>query len=233
MKRSSCCLALLLLATSAFPIASQAEVRGDAKAVARVDGMLERIGGRKPWAAVRTLYVKEHAFLRDGSVATVEIWRDFDALTRRIVTNSSTLRRVTVVGESSGWAERDGKVTRLAEPEFAKEKQGLAQEPYHIYHRLAKGDAKLQVELDGTDKLEVHDQDHGLLCWFVLDEKDNPISWANFYDGAITQHWYGPLQKFGPINLPKWGSAADGRWRFEYVEASMSADRLELSAAPG
>ena len=208
----------------------QAHAQG-ADATTRVQALLESVGGKEKWADARTLYVKEHAFLKSGETAVVEVWRDFEKLTRHLRVTSPSRKYVEVLGEESGWAEDDGRVKPLTGPEFEEQRQGLRQEPYSIYHRLAKGDPRLTVRPEGADRLNVYENDR-LLCWFVLDRKNRPISWGNHFAGAVNQHWYGPLVPIGPVLLPKWGSASDGRWRFEYVDASLGKKPLELPARP-
>jgi hypothetical protein len=228
-------LGSLLLLTSivgAHAVAGKGEIRGDPDAVSRANALLEQVGGRSRWAGARSFYAKEHAYLRSGEVATVEVWRDFEMITRRFTLHSPSRRIEEVTGVSSGWEQRDGKIRVWSEAELAEETQGLVQEPYFVYHRLAKGDQALRVALEGTNKLNVYDAAGKLLCWFVLDDQNNPMSWGNFYKGAINQHWYGPLHRVGPVRLPKWGSAADGRWRFEYVDASLGKSELILPPIP-
>jgi hypothetical protein len=203
----------------------------DARAVARMDAMLENVGGRQKWAAARTLYVKEHAFLKSGEQAVVEIWRDFERLTRHLRVSSPSREYVEVISERAGWSRNNGSVTRMAAAELSEQRQGLRQEPYYVYHRLAKRDPVMTVRLEGTDRLNVYESGK-LTCWFVLDGKDRPISWGNHFKGAVNQHWYGPLVPIGPVFLPRWGAAADGRWRFEYLDAALSTDPLELPAEP-
>lgn len=225
---------LLLLASANSGLAHGAEdgFRGEPEAVARASALLEQVGGRSRWAAARTFYAKENAYLRSGEVATVEVWRDFATATRLLRVRSPSRDIEEVTGVSAGWERRDGKTRLWSQAELADERQGLLQEPYLVYHRLAKGDRTLRVALEETNKLNVYDGAEKLLCWFVLDDKNNPMSWGNRYKGAVNQHWYGPLHPVGPIRLPKWGAASDGRWRFEYVDASFDTKALALPPQP-
>lgn len=212
--------------------AAEGGIRGDPEAVSRANALLEQVGGRSRWAAARTFYAKEHAYLRSGEVATVEVWRDFEMITRRFILRSPSRLIEEVTGVSSGWEQRDGKIRVWSDTELADETQGLVQEPYFVYHRLARGDQALRVALEDTNKLNVYDAAGKLLCWFVLDDQNNPMSWGNVYKGVVNQHWYGPLHRVGPVRLPKWGSASDGRWRFEYLTASLGKDELVLPPIP-
>jgi hypothetical protein len=217
---------------SSLAYGTEAGFRGEPEAVARASALLEQVGGRSRWAAARTFYAKENAYLRSGEMAIVEVWRDFETSTRLFRLRTPSRNIEEVAGVSAGWERRDGKTRLWPQAELADERQGLLQEPYFIYHRLAKGDPTLRVALEESNKLNVYDGADKLLCWFVLDDQNNPMSWGNRYKGAVNQHWYGPLHQVGPIRLPKWGAASDGRWRFEYVDASLNAKELALPPQP-
>ncbi len=125
---------------------------------------------------------------------------------------------------------RDGVVRTLPAEELAVELQGLRQEPYAIYRRLAKRDPALRVDLRDGNALYVYDRGEHLLCWFLLDEKGAVIRWANFWNGGINQHYYGPIVDMGDANLPKWGVSATGSFRFEYVRARLEDRPVEPPA---
>ncbi|MGH8242873.1 MAG: hypothetical protein ACRETY_05920 [Steroidobacteraceae bacterium] len=59
------------------------------------------------------------------------------------------------------------------------------------------------------------------------------LSWANFYDGVINQHYYGPSVDLGDVNLPKFGISSTGSFRFEYVSARLSNEELATPRANG
>ena len=137
------------------------------------------------------------------------------------VTPSRTI--VEWLSPAGGWDLRDGTLVPLGPAALAIELQGLKQEPYAIYHRLASNDPGLRVELrDQNATLYVYDRDERVLCWFQLDATGGLSGWGNYYDGAINQHHYGPVADMGDVNLPKWGAAANGSFRFEYVSARVS-----------
>ena len=197
---------------------SAAEVRGDAAAVAASERLLAAVGGREAWADGRTFYVEERVFLRSGEVATLKIWRDMVSGARRLerITPSASFKEW--LGPDGGYDSRNSVVRRMPADELALERRGLMQEPYAIYRRLALRDPAIRVELRDPTTLFVYDDDGQVLCWFLLDQRGALVSWANFYDGAINQHFYGPMVDVGDANLPKWGASPTG-FRFEYVSA--------------
>jgi hypothetical protein len=106
--------------------------------------------------------------------------------------------------------------------QLAIELQGLRQEPYAIYHRLAHNDPALWLELrDAGARLMVYERDRRVLCWSLRDAMGGLMSWSNFFDGGINQHYYGPLADMGDANLPAWGVSSTGSFRFEYVSARL------------
>lgn len=195
---------------------------GDSQAVAAAERLLQRVGGREVWAR-RTLVVEERSFLRSGGIATLRIARDFVAGTRSLASRSPGNNAAEWLSPDGGWESRNGAMRIMPPAELAAERQGLRQEPYAIYHRIARRDSTLRFALrDSASTLVVYDGVERVLCWFVLDGTGAPTSWGNFYDGRINQHYYGPLQQFGAVSLPRWGVSTTGQFRFEYVTAILA-----------
>lgn len=209
----------------------RAEVRGEPDARAAAVRLLEAAGGAEAWRS-RTFYAEERAFLRSGEVADLRIWRDFDGEARRLENRTPTRTIVEWLSPAGGWEARDGVLSPMSPSTLAAELQGLRQEPYAIYHRLALGDPKLRVELRDGPALYVFDADERLLCWFPLDRTGAPIGWGNVYDGAINQHYYGPLVDVGDANLPRWGVSGTGAFRFEYIAARLTDEAVTAPPQP-
>ena len=208
--------AFLLLAGGIQPAAAQ--IRGEPPAVAAAEKLLAAVGGREAWAGPRTFYVEEQVFLRSGEVADLKIWRDTVRGARRLERRTPSGKFVEWLAADGGFDARNGVVRRLPPEELAIEMRGLKQEPYAIYRQIATRDPELRVELRDTNALYFFGGDGQALCWFLLNDAGAPISWANFYNGSINQHYYGPLVDVGDANLPKWGASATGL-RFEYKAA--------------
>ncbi len=209
----------LALMVVCLPVAAQP--RGDAAAVAAAERLLEQAGGADAWRK-GTFEVAERAFLRSGETAELRIVRDFRKMTRLIERRSPSTTFKEWVAPDGGWSERNGARAEMPASELAAELYGLKQEPYFIYHRLATAPSELRVELrDEGASLFVFDKDERLLCWFRLAQNGTMRGWGNFYDGAINEHYYGPVADMGDANLPRWGAAANGGFRFEYVRARL------------
>lgn len=200
-------------------VPSRRGVRGDSAAVAAAEHLLNLVGGRTAWAH-RTLLVEERGYLRSGDAALITITRDFEGGARLLRRVSSRDTLIEWLAPSGGWVNRNGVVTALPATLLAIELQGLRQEPYAVYHRLAHYDSTLRVERR-DNALFVYEAGERLLCWLNLDGRGGLTGWGNFYDGAINQHWYGPLISFGNANLPKFGAQSTGNFRFEYLAAHL------------
>jgi hypothetical protein len=215
-------LVLAFLVCFSASLSSQQGVRGEARAVAAAARLVEQVGGAAAWSNP-TFTVEERGFMRSGEVAQLRITRDLKRGARifESVTPSRTV--VEWVSPERGWVRRDGKLSLLTREELAAELQGLRQEPYAIYYRLATNDRSLRVALRDQDStLLVYDQDERLLCWFQLDGRGALLGWGNVYEGAVNQHYYGPVAPMGDANLPKWGAASNGSFRFEYISARLN-----------
>ena len=200
------------------PASALAQVRGEPAALAVAERLLSTVGGRSAWSSARTFYVEERVYLRSGEVAELRIWRDFQTGARRLERSTPTSTFKEWLAADQGFDSRNGQIRRMPPEELAMERRGLLQEPYAVYRRLALQDPKLRVELRDPHSLYVFDGDEQLLCWFLLNDQGALISWANVYNGAINQHYYGPIVDVGDANLPKWGASPTG-FRFEYIAA--------------
>jgi hypothetical protein len=208
-------------------------IRGDSAAVAAAEKLLEAMGGRDAWSQ-RSLVVKEVGYLRNGDVTQITIWRDFEAKTLRLERTTPTLNYVEWNGPDGGWSARNGVVSEYSAVDHAVEQQGLKQEPYSIYHRIARRDPALRMELREEGRmLAVFDRDERMLCWFNLDAQGRLFGWGNHYNGNLNQHFYGPLVDFGNVNLPRFGAASTGVFRFEYTAGNMSNEAVAAPVKPG
>ncbi|MGE3250184.1 MAG: hypothetical protein AB7J28_14265 [Hyphomonadaceae bacterium] len=218
-------IALVWLAFAGVSFA-QSGVRGEPEAVAAAMRILDQAGGAAAWRS-RTFAVEERGFLRTGETADLRITRDLTRGARVLERRTPGVHFIEWLSPEEGWSARNGVLTPMSAQELAIELQGLRQEPYAIYHRLANNDADLRVELrDNNSALYVYDRGERLLCWFLIWPNGVMHAWGNFYDGAINQHYYGPTADMGDANLPRWGVALNGAFRFEYVRARMSNEPL-------
>jgi hypothetical protein len=217
---------LALVLCAATLVQAQGGVRGEPAAVAAAEALLEQAGGRAVWQR-RSLVVEERGYAPSGNVWTMRIARDFDRRTRWTERSAGSLTVREWVSPEQGWIERNGERRSLGAAELATERHGFGQEPYAVWHRLARRDSSLRVALqDNGATLMVFDADERVLCWFRRAGDGTLRGWGNFYAGAINEHYYGPLAPIGQARLPRWGTSSDGRFRFEHLDARFDDEAL-------
>lgn len=224
------CVLLLLAATASPADATSRGIRGTPEAVAAARQLLEQAGGAEAWGK-RTFMVTENIYPASGNKAEVRVVRDFERRARLLVAVTVNGTRSEWISPEGGWIRRNDVLTAMTPEALAAELQGLAQEPYAIYHRIARDDPDLRVELRDGSNLFVFEGDERLLCWFQRAPNGTLLGWGNFYDGAINQHHYGPVVEFGAARLPKFGATASGSYRFEYVSAAFSDEAPDVPPA--
>ncbi|NAY92589.1 hypothetical protein GTQ34_11735 [Muricauda sp. JGD-17] len=204
------------------------DVSGEDEAVAAASKILHNAGGKQVWSK-KIFIVYEKAFLRNGTEANLKIIRDLDSTTRRIESRTDTSSYIEYIGVENGCTVREGNHEEMEMDVLQMERQGLKQSPYYIYHRLAKGDPHIRVELtEDQNRLNIYDRGK-LLCWFLVDANGKQYSWGNYYNGKLNQHYYGPYKKLGDAILPSWGTSMDGGFRFEYLVSEFLDENVEFS----
>jgi hypothetical protein len=189
------------------------------------DRMIETLGGRQRWASVRWLYVKETVYPAgiEGPVSA-EFWRDLEQPNYRSVIVGPSLTIETRWSQDGGFVIRNGERREMSAEVLQQEIDGSRNDPYHIYHRLARRDPPLHLVLENDTRLNVFEGEGGpLLCWFVVDASGAPLRWGNYFDGEVNEHVYGPLRELGEFTMPAWGTSTTGSWRFEYEEARVTS----------
>jgi len=211
-------------AASAAPATAEG-IRGTPEAVAAAERLLEQAGGAAAWRKP-VFEVRERGYLSSGQVTELTITRDLARPARRFESRRPDRTVIEWISPDGGWIQRDDEKVSMSAEALAAELQGLRQEPYAIYHRLALRDPRLRVELRDGGALHFFDGDERPLCWFQLAPNGVLLSWGNYYDGAINQHWYGPVADMGDANLPRFGVSANGSFRFEYLGATLTEGPL-------
>jgi hypothetical protein len=206
-------------------------MRGNPASVAAARQLLDTVGGAEAWHS-RTFEVTERIFPASGQVSELRIVRDFERPARLLVSVNPNRTLTEWVAPEGGWSRRNDETTVMSPEALAAELQGLRQEPYAIYHRIARNDPALRVELRDQATLYVYDGDERLLSWFQLAPNGVLLGWGSFFDGAVNQHYYGPLVPFGPARLPKFGATSNGSYRFEYLSARFTDEPHSAPTEP-
>jgi hypothetical protein len=106
--------------------------------------------------------------------------------------------------------------------------------PYNLYRlarAIARGDPGLEVrfgaieDLPGPQALAFVGPDSEAHGWVVLNARKEPVIWAT------TQYVYsfGPLERYGNLIVPGWGTTNYGLVRYEMVSLTGSNKRPDLN----
>jgi hypothetical protein len=219
-------LALLLLCPAA-----QGQ---DSKAEALADKMLERLGGRSNWAALRnTINGSQQNRAGEPTVVYAVITMDFEKPRFRIETTARDLHLIRVIdGENSWRLRRSGEIEDVPQDLFDSEIKWYSAHLYRTIHRIAERDPELSLGMGSEDRLEVFAKGERIL-WFKLDAKGEPYAFGSWNDdvGGLSGPW--DFVKDG-IHHPRWVSNPDGSWRAAVAALELNVPLHEsLFARPG
>ena len=191
-------------------------VRGDDDEVAAevmAEKMLQAIGGRQAWAAVRnTINGSQQNRASEPTVVYAVITMDFDTPRFRIETTARDLHLVRVINGDNSWRlRRSGAVEDVPHDLFNEDQKWYAAHLYRTIHRVAARDPEISLRINEQQRLEIY-ADEGRLLWIQLDAKGEPYAFGSWEDevGSLTGPW--DFVKEG-IHHPRWVSSADGSWR--------------------
>jgi hypothetical protein len=202
-------LATSLLLVSLGAQGDDSEVAADAMA----ERMLEAIGGREAWAALRnTINGSQQNRAGEPTVVYAVITMDFEKPRFRIETTAKDLHLVRVINGDNSWRlRRSGAVEDVPPDLFDADQRWYAAHLYRTIHRMASRDPAISLRINAKQRLEVH-ADNARLLWFELDAKGEPYAFGSWEDdvGSLTGPW--DFVQDG-IRHPRWVSSADGTWR--------------------
>lgn len=213
--------------------AAMAQSQSSLTAEQRLEGLLSTMGGRKAWASLTGVRVTatHHTSTVRLPFKNV-IWNDFKTPRLRIESANEEINRALVWQKSGGsWTKRDAEELRaLTAQQEIDEARWWESNPYRTIQRLAARDEELSVKLIDADRLGVFRSDGVRLCWFRLNQLNEPIAFGTWdaEDGTI----FGPLREanFG-VRHPKWTARPDGRWRAELVEFVFYRNKMNIETA--
>lgn len=195
--------------------ATMSAQEGTVSAEARLDALLEAMGGREAWAKLTGIRV--HATHYEASIpAPFEnvIVNDFSRPAFRVDARGPGYQRVRAINGQDGWMSDGRTFAALDAARMHDELRWWESNVYRTLQRLALRDPSLHVAWIAPDRLAVVRADGVRLNWFRLNQRHEPVAFGTWdaEDGTV----FGPLAN-GPAGLkyPKWGASVDGRWRYE------------------
>lgn len=221
------CLAGLSIAW--LPTASAGGLGGDPEALARVEAMLNKLGGQPVWANARSLYTMErarHPAYGGGIVAT--FWRDLENPGEYARVKHHKLDVRYAWNEEGGWIERNGEIHDFSEKEHSSRRNDWYREIYTLYHQLAVGERELNVKKLEPGGFEVLDETGKTLGRFKLTPQGDLYAWEQVGSDEPVAYIYGPHKDFGEVEFPDWGTSTDGSWSFYYLQVRPSEHPFEF-----
>ena len=212
------------------------QLRGDAEATARIERMLDRMGGRERWAAAKSYYIKYRQLHSGRRVGEGEerSWRDVSSPRERL-----ELWRTDYEGRTINWGHTfDKRAGWVRQPEglrqySAKEHSDITgfwkQDVYTMFRRMAVGDQALTYRFTAPNRIDVSEGGKAI-GWWDIDRGGMLLRWGvdegNPYITGSLSYIYGPYKKFGDISFPAWGASSDGLYRFDYLEFLVSPEAI-------
>ncbi len=212
----------------------QTKLQGDPKAVAAIERMLERLGGRAVWSRTQSLYVEYEGWRTRPNEPVIErAWRDLTGPQQRSEYQGRSFLTVTGLSPTTGWTSRDGKLEMF---DAERHRATVERYPFGFYtslRTLAVGDDRIRLAWRDPDRVVVSTSEGRERGWWQIDETGAPIRWgAATPTGGTVEYVYGPVRSFGTINFPAWGASTDGWWRWNYVRVDPSVDPIPVSLEP-
>lgn len=215
-----------------FSISSHAQLRGDGDAIALAEQIVESIGGREVWSAIRSLHVLENSRSINGSGIRGEFWRDLiEPQERYTLLNQDGMEVEFWWNENGVYQLVNGERQTLPGTLHDEVQDYWHGEIYVMYRRLAVGDADLELAMVSDNSFTARSKSEDrLLGEFWVNQDGELYRWRHA-DG--TEYIYGPMKQFGDIRFPDWGTQVDGSWSFYYEEVVPSSMPPNVSfAAP-
>lgn len=175
--------------------------------------MLDAVGGRARWAALRSTVNDSLQFrLEEPFVVRSVIRMDFTRPRFRIDTTAPGLALARVVDGERHWRlSRAGAVTDVPADILADDRRWYAGHVYRTIHRIAARDPALRLSVSASGRLEVH-EGPARIAWFALDARGEPYAFGAHDDdvGSVSGPW--SFVRDG-IHHPTFVVRPDGSWR--------------------
>lgn len=220
-------------AVAALLADASAELKGDAEAIARVDSMIERLGGADIWASARTLTLVYHGWRTEPSEPVIETAiRDLIEPVQQMTFEGRSFVTTFAMTPKASWLVRTNGVRRFTEDEHALNVAFFDFDFYTILRNLAAGDDRISVRAEGERIVRLTGPEGADWGWFEIDATGQPVRWGASYGDEPLEYLYGPVKSFGNINFPAWGTASDGSWRFDYDVVDVDREAPDLNLTP-
>jgi hypothetical protein len=203
-----------------------------ASAEQRRDALLDAMGGAAVWRQIIGARISATHYSTETRLPYRNvIWNDFRRFRLHIEASNSDLLRVFGYDGDVGWRDDGSAVTPIAPARIAAERAWWSANVYRTLHRLALPDPALSVRLIEGDRLAVIEEGRGLLVWFRLNARGEPLQIGT--DETAPGTTFGPLAThISGARYPRWGSDSTASWRYEVHDAEFSSRALVMPPLP-
>lgn len=225
--RSQALLCAIALTSLASAQAADSKLKGDPKAVALIERMIDRLGGTATWSNARSLHLEYRVWRTDPDEHLIErAWRDLREPNQRIELLSPSAPVTWTFTRTSGWVSRSAGITTLSEKRHASAVKDWPFDFYTIIRSLAVADQQLILKFVAPRRVAVTNTAGADWGWWEIDSTGAPLKWGVSFDDGPVEYVYGPVKEFDGLRFPAWGSAVDGSWRFEYAVVRLSPEPI-------
>ncbi len=190
--------------------------KDDPVAVEKVNLMLEAMGGKQNWAALKSIYIRAKHTEPELELPYInEIWHSMTDLTLKIKQTDTAGRlqeRALLIDH--GWANRKGAISDLSEKEINYWRSWSGKNIYKTLHRLATGEKDLVVKTGPENRLEVYDSEGNLVQWFRLDDENRPRWFGREPESGTT---FAGWEMTDGIMRPTGGAPDDGSFEYKML----------------
>ena len=145
------------------------------EAAARVDRMLNAMGGRKLWADLKSVELNAETMVKQEDemrTRLTHLWRQFDSVYYRSDQVNLTVSTSVINGEP-GWVKTNLGVRQISPMKYRTQVLNTRRWLYSLLHQLALEDSLLSASIGEEDRLVISDR-LGEICWLKLAENGRP-----------------------------------------------------------
>ncbi|MEZ5459278.1 MAG: hypothetical protein R3E65_08205 [Steroidobacteraceae bacterium] len=198
-----------LLAVMVMSGPASAETSADAVA----ERMLDALGGRAAWAALKTLVNDSCQYrIEAPTVVRTVISLDLQRARFRIETWGPDLHLIRAVDGEAHWRlSRAGIIEPIPDATLSGDRRWYTGHVYRTIHRIAAKDPTISLGIGKDERLEVHESG-ARIAWFQLDARGEPYAFGGVEDeeGSVSGPW---TYVGGGVRHPAWVARRDAAFR--------------------
>jgi len=195
-------------------------VRGDPKAIAEAEAMVETMGGMAIWAQLKSVHFVHEwwPYHRVDSYIENELL-DLTGPRSWVEMKSEIYHRLRAYSpEHKYWNIVNGEFSYAPKEALANAMERAPYSIYRIARAIAIGDSHYEVrfgkgDIPGSRRLEFYGPDGIMHGWIILNARKEPLVWATLQ----YRYTFGPIKRFGNLRVPNWAVYENGGTMYEMI----------------